>query len=425
MTSERRFEQELPGLLDDLYMGPMPAYRDHVLHHTARIRQRPAWSFPERWLPMVDIARQPILAPRFPWRSISLALLAIALLLAAAAVFIGSQPRLPAPFGVARNGLIAYDARGDIYVGDPVTGESTAIVTGPETDVNPRWSRDGTALAFERKAEGDVSAGLLFVVRHDGSDLIQLTPEPLPFIETYAFSPDGTQLLITASPAAVPRILMAATDGSAIRQLDVPRPARSASWRPDGSEILFLDSPEATGIFAVSPAGGTVRTIVESTANRYRSDPQWSPDGSLISYIEWGDAEAMTAETHIIGAAGTGDRILPMPPDADWQAAWFWSNDGTRLLAIRGYSGGMDQTRAVAVPVDGSGTGIEIEYPSAIQAGCCSAWEWAPDDSWILGTPMSGSGAALDQVLLDPVAGTSRTPPWTSASQPSWQRLAP
>ena len=46
MSSDRRFEQELPGLLDDLYMGLMPAYRDHVLQQTARTRQRPAWSFP-------------------------------------------------------------------------------------------------------------------------------------------------------------------------------------------------------------------------------------------------------------------------------------------------------------------------------------------------------------------------------------------
>ena len=64
MTSERRFEQELPALLDDLFMGPMPTYRDRLLRQTARTRQRPAWSFLERWLPMVDVARQPVLAPR-------------------------------------------------------------------------------------------------------------------------------------------------------------------------------------------------------------------------------------------------------------------------------------------------------------------------------------------------------------------------
>ena len=75
MSSDRRFEQELPGLLDELFMGPMPAYRDIVLDQAGRTRQRPAWSFLERWLPMVDVVRQPVLAPRLPWRAIGLGLI--------------------------------------------------------------------------------------------------------------------------------------------------------------------------------------------------------------------------------------------------------------------------------------------------------------------------------------------------------------
>ncbi len=426
MTTERRFEQELPSLLDDLYMGPMPAYRDHVLHHTARTRQRPAWSFPERWLPMVVIARQPVLGPRLPWRTISVGLVLLALLIAMLAALVGSPPRLPAPFGPARNGLIAYASGGDIYTVDPVSGLSTAIVTGPAIDIDPMWSRDGTSVVFERKVEGDKGPGLLFVARRDGSDPIRVTPDALPAIANYMFSPDGLEILISARPGGVPRILIAAADGSRIRQLDLPTLATNAAWRPpDGSEILFMDLGDETGIYAVSPEGGSVRTILERTTGRNRSDPKWSPDGSLISYVEWVNVEGMTAQTHVIRADGTGDRVLPIPPTAVWQAAWNWSNDGTRLLAIRGYTATMDRTRAVAIPVDGNGTGIEIEYPGAIQAACCSAWEWAPDDSWILGTPMNESGGALDQVLLDPVAGTSRAVPWRSVSQPAVQRLAP
>jgi hypothetical protein len=52
-------------------------------------------------------------------------------------------------------------------------------------------------------------------------------------------------------------------------------------------------------------------------------------------------------------------------------------------------------------------------------------WEWAPDDSSILGTPMSASGAVLSQVLLDPLKGTFRTLTWSSVSEPAWQRIAP
>jgi hypothetical protein len=178
-------------------------------------------------------------------------------------------------------------------------------------------------------------------------------------------------------------------------------------------------------MIVIDAESGAIRTILEVEPGRYRGSPEWSPDGSVISYVAWVDSNDLTAQTHIIAADGTGDRILPMPPDVMWQVGLSWSNDGTRLLAIRGYTGGFEESRAVAIPVDGSGFGIEIEYPGVIQPACCSVWEWAPDDSWILGTPTSDTGAFLDQVLLDPVAGTSRTLPWKSVSQPSWQRLAP
>jgi dipeptidyl aminopeptidase/acylaminoacyl peptidase len=434
MKSDRRFEQDLPSLLDDLYVGPMPPYRDHVLHQTARTRQRPAWSIPGRWLPMVDIARQPVLVPRLPWRTIGLGLALLALLLGLiAALVVGGPPRLPAPFGLARNGLVAYASAGDIYTVDPVRGDSTAIVKGPG-DTDPRWSRDGTRLAFTRQ---DVVSGtsLLYVVAADGSGLIQVTPQPLPAaeIETYTFSPDGKEILISASPDPFTHVLIAATDGSGIRQVDLPGRATDVAWRPpDGSEILFQDSGtdsngSDSGIYAVNVQDGKVRTILAGAdaAGRYRGHAAWSPDGSLISYGEWPGLTGIDVQTHVIAADGTGDRILSIPAGAVWQAPESWSNDGTHLLVIRGYTGDMTQSRPVAVPVAGSGFGIEIPYPGGIGTPDVSAWEWAPDDTSILGTPADASGNLLDQVLLDPVNGTSRTLPWASVSQPSWQRLAP
>ena len=434
--SSDRFEQELPSLLDDLYVGPMPTYRDDVIHQTARTRQRPAWTFIERWLPMVEITRQPLVVPRMPWRAIGLGLVLLALLVALVAALVAAgRPNLPQPFGRARAGLVAYATGGDIYTVDPVTGSSTALVTGPDKDLNPRWSRDGTLLAFERQAASDFGAGVLFVTRRDGSAPIRVTPKALPDIGNYTFSPDGKEILISASPTAFTHILIAATDGSGIRQVDLPGPATDAAWRPNGSEILFMDSatdPKGSdsSIYAINPQTGKVRTILAGAdaESRFRGHPAWSPDGSRISYGEWCGCTSngpLDVQTHIIAADGTGDRILPIPTGAVWQAPESWSNDGARLLAIRGYTGGIEQSRPVAVPVAGSGFGIEIPYPGGIGTADVYDWEWAPDDTSILGTPADPSGAMLDQEMLDPVSGTYRTLPWKSTSQPTWQRLAP
>ena len=46
----------LPAILEDLYLGATPDYRNEVISAAVRTRQRPAWTFPGRWFPMSDIA---------------------------------------------------------------------------------------------------------------------------------------------------------------------------------------------------------------------------------------------------------------------------------------------------------------------------------------------------------------------------------
>src|SRR5450432_2834818 len=123
-------------------MVSLPTYRDQIFQQAARTRQRPAWSFVGRWLPMVDLARQPVPLPRLPWRMIGLGLAVLALLLALVATLVaGSRPSLPPPFGLARNGLVAYARGGDILTVDAGSGDSSVVDKGPG-DANPRSSRD-------------------------------------------------------------------------------------------------------------------------------------------------------------------------------------------------------------------------------------------------------------------------------------------
>ena len=101
MTTDVRADARLTGLLEELYLGAAPAYRDEVLANAVQQRQRPAWSFPGRWLPMADIASRPAFVSSVPWRTVGLALLLIALLAATIAVVGSSRPSVPAPFGLA------------------------------------------------------------------------------------------------------------------------------------------------------------------------------------------------------------------------------------------------------------------------------------------------------------------------------------
>jgi dipeptidyl aminopeptidase/acylaminoacyl peptidase len=425
VTTDRRFEQDVADRLQALYLGPMPAYRDEVLARATQRRQRPAWTFVGRWLPVVDVVRRPR-----TWRPIGIVvLLAILVLALLAALVAGSQRRVPPPFGLARAGLVAYAADGDIYTGDAATAVSSAVVSGPETDSNPHWSRDGTQIAFLRTIQAGSGAPDLYVVRADGSD-VRVVAAGVPAITgIYGFSPDGSQILFTLTEDRGAMLAVANSDGSGWRALGVGALQVRAldsgpSWRPpDGTEILF--SGGNVSLHAVNVETGVVRTIVGPTPGRNRETPKWSPDGEQLAYIDWLEAaDGMSAQTHVVKADGTADRPLPLPPGAVWQAFRAWSNDGTRLLVIRGYDGGYGDSVAAIVPVDGSGTGIEIDYSAIIPPACCPEWEWAPDDRSILGIAPNAQGAAA-QILLDPLAGTATAVGWSTSSLPTWQRLAP
>src|SRR6478735_8882710 len=102
MTSERRFDQDLPNLLAQVAQAPAPEYRDLIVQRTARTRQRPAWTFLERWLPLSAVTSRAAVAPRFPLRIVGVAALLLIALIVGAVLFAGSQRHLPAPFGPAR-----------------------------------------------------------------------------------------------------------------------------------------------------------------------------------------------------------------------------------------------------------------------------------------------------------------------------------
>ena len=138
MNQRDDLDQMLSAWLDDPYTPPAPRYLGEVLERTRHTRQRHAWASLERWLPMALVTRPAASPPlRMAWL---LLIAALVVALAGAAVVGGrlltslvpeqglnSVPAVAPPFGLARNGLIAYGLAGDIYVYDPATKVSTKL----------------------------------------------------------------------------------------------------------------------------------------------------------------------------------------------------------------------------------------------------------------------------------------------------------
>ena len=434
MTMERttRVDRVLPALFVELADARTPVYLEAAIEQASSRPQRPAWTFPGRWLPM-EISTRVASAPRMPMRTI--ALLALVALLAAILALVVGQQRddVPAPFGPAANGAIVHERDGDIVAVDPASGEVTTLVSGPERDSAPVYSPDGLKIGFER-ATDRASEQLLMVADADGTGVVQASAVPLDSLTDWRFSPDGRHLLVTSRIDAKMRISILAADGtSEPRVLDVRLPVdigriEPATYRPpDGSEILVVglqDDGIARGIYLVDAESLTVRPMVEPVAPVDVLSPAWSPDGKWLSYVSFTAAAGITARTHVMRADGSGDRLLDAAPGTFYDAAWVgaWSNDSTRLIVTRGYDDEDSDEHIAVVGLDSSTPSVELDCAGVGLASCVGAWTWAPDDSVLLGAVGPDQRRHL---LADPATGIVTDAPWDASGPPTWQRLAP
>ncbi|HMJ79463.1 MAG TPA: hypothetical protein VK592_00295, partial [Candidatus Dormibacteraeota bacterium] len=290
MTRFDRLERNLPELLEELAGPRPPEYVADIVERTAGLRQRPAWSFPERWFPMTAATSHAARLAPFPWRVAGLLALLLALLIIGSLLTAGARPHLPPPFGPAADGRIAYAVNGDIYTVDPITGARTAIATGPEIDSDPIWSRDGRSLIFRRTDPSFAGPGWLYQVHADGTGLSRLTPGLMADISGYAMAPDGREALIVGVPAVMGQahtvLSIARNDGSAMRTLDVGMAVLEAAYRPpDGSRIVFLGVgvsglvPQREGLYEVNRDGTDLHAIVAPSPSSHVGSWSLSPDG--------------------------------------------------------------------------------------------------------------------------------------------------
>ena len=433
MTAEQRFERHLPAVLEDLYLGPTPDYRDEVMAVAVRRRQRPSWTFPGRWLPMADIASRPAFALRLPWRTIGVVLVLIALLIGLVVAVVGSrQQRVPSPFGPARNGQVVYAYGGDIFAADPVSGTTRAIVTGPEIDGNPWFSRDGTKVAFMRRVGTGPDAFRLMVAEADGSAVRSLTSTPLDTDGPYEWSPDGSFLVVTDSLFRVYRV---EADGSkpptflrdnAFIQIGEFRP-------PNGNEILF-EPVTLHGELWVMKADGTGAHMIHAIPENQLRDGdygsvRYSPDGTKIAFLQAPPGDTNQLRVFVMNADGTGVRQLSTEPGTLVETDLAWSPGGTSIAYDRWRQ---DQTTLdwliqplAIVSVDGGE--VRSIGPTPVDNG---AWfDFSPDGTSILSMPATPLDPAnpqdpVDATSIDLATGQTRTLDWNIGSVMTWQRLA-
>ena len=431
-----RLQAELPDLLTDIAAPSVPDYIDDVLAVTAATRQRPRWTFPERWLPMGVLAseRAPVRSP-IPLRTLAVVALIILALVAAGLFYVGSQRHLPPPFGPARNGALVFgDANGDIRISDSVDGPSRLLFGGPTDDFAANFTRDGTHLVWLRRASGTPGSPderLTFVVANpDGTNVRQLDAS-LEAPSQWDLSPEGSLIVAeTGDPAIGQKLVTIDLVGDrGQRPLDVGDPAMTMSWPsflgPEGKEIVFRGrtmtaAGTRAGIFAVRPDGSGLRPLTKTDAetDAFYQNPLASGDGRFVTYTDWDNVRQLNS-VHILDlTTGTPRAIDPGTTLNEGFASGF--SPDSRYLVFTVY--GDSSEHLMLASVDGSSPPrqIGLNYPNTPDALLYG--RWTADARSVL---VIDEGSKSTRLVEVDAAGEGRAIDYSAADVYAVQRLAP
>jgi len=251
--------------------------------------------------------------------------------------------------------------------------ESIELTHGAEAASSPRWSPDGKYLSFLSSRDSKNGAQVWLIDRRGGEG-VKLT-DIKGNLDDYSWSPDSKKLVIvigdpvnkgkeepkTPKPIVIDRYHFKQDVEGYLQHLhqhlyllDVgtkkldtltkgDKDEASPVWSPDSKTIAFVsnrsidpDKNENTDIFTID-ARPNASMLQVTTWKGPDRNPQWSPDGKLISYLRsTSDADYMMYDQNVLctmDVVGSNKKVLTLQLDRP-VGNQIWAKDSKSIWFI-------------------------------------------------------------------------------------------
>lgn len=265
---------------------------------------------------------------------------------------------------------VAFDLLGDIYVLPIEGGDAQSINSGLAWSMQPRFSPDGSEIAFTSDAGGGDN---IWIMNSDGSNARQLTEEDFRLLNSPNWSPDGKYIaarkhFTTSRSLGTGEVwIYHRNGGGGVAVVEMPSEAHQKElgepvFSPDGRYIYYtLDqTPGGTFIYAQDTNGnvfairrfdlqtGENELYVNGAGGSVRPTP--SPDGKYLAFVRRIRGKSALFLKDLASGAEypiyeTLDQDLQQVwavhgtyPNMDWmpdsQSIVFWAGGGIKRVAI-------------------------------------------------------------------------------------------
>ncbi len=281
---------------------------------------------------------------------------------------------------------IVFDLLGDIYV-MPIAGSGTQPATrllgGAPFDMQPRFSPDGSRIAFTSDRDGLWN---IWTMKTDGTDLKQVSRETRWFINSPTWAPDGQAIyarrhFVTTRSLGAGEVWMFHPSGSDGVQVTVRENAQKDAGEPaispDGRYLYYSKdvTPGATFEYNKDP-NGIIFAVLRRDLQTGREQqfvrrpggsvaPRPSPDGKWLSFVR----RVRTQSFLFLKNLETGEEMPVFDKlDKDLQEAWTvhgvypqyaWMPDSSRIVI---WGEGKIWNVDVAAK-----TGVEVPFTARVQ----------------------------------------------------------